>query len=231
MSRHRDWSELDARARAVLAQSGGVAHISAFDAAGITRKQVGLLHGRGVIERPRIGWFVDPDSPWQVKRAVGVGGAAACVSSADAMGLPTPPSTKRSIHVAVEAHASHLRHSRDRRWVLDSVHDDERLELHWGGLVDAPVGGRTSIVDTLLLLSGCVPFDWFVAALDAAMRALGTAHRCSMSTIAVVSRPSCLVGSVTRSTRPTPPRRAPSSRCFGSRCSVAGSGRFGCRCR
>lgn len=143
--------------------------MSSFDAASITRRQLGLLHGRRVIERARIGWFVDPGLPRQVKRAVGVGGVAACITAAELWGLPVPPGSHRTLHVAVEEHRSHLRHSRDHRWVLGSVHDDGALELHWGRLREEPVAGRTSLVDTLVLLSGCVPFEWFVAALDAAV--------------------------------------------------------------
>ena len=169
MPHHADRSELDARARTVLAAGGGIAHVSAFDAADITRRQLGLLHGRRVVERVRIGWFVDPGLPWQVKRAVGVGGAAACVTAAELWGLPVPPDSHRTLHVAVEEHRSHLRHSRDHRWVLGSVHDDEALELHWGHLEEEPIAGRASLVDTLLLLRDCVPFEWFVAALDAAV--------------------------------------------------------------
>ena len=153
----------------MLSAAGGIVHISAFDAAGISRRQVGALRGRSVIQRVRTGWYVDPELPWQVKRAVGVGGVAACVTAADVWALPTPPGAHDTIHVAVDAHASHLRHSHDRRWVLESVSDDERLELHWGELHDEPACGRTSVVDTLLMLGGCVPFDWFVSALDAAL--------------------------------------------------------------
>lgn len=168
MQRHADWSDLDARAHAVLTACGGIAHVRAFDAANITRRQLGLLHGRRVIERARVGWFVDPELPWQVKRAVGVGGVAACITAADLWGLPVPPDSHRTLHVAVDEHRSHLRHSRDPRWVLGSVHDDGALELHWGRLHEEPVAGRTGLVDTLLLLSACVPDEWFVAALDAA---------------------------------------------------------------
>lgn len=165
----QDWSTLDRRAQRVLAENGGIAHISAFDAAGITRRQIGSVLGRGIVERPRTGWYADPSLPWQVKSAVRVGGLAACVSAAELWGLPVPPASSKRLQVLVDEHDSRLRNSRNSSWVLASVKDDVRLELHWGRRHDPAVRGRTSIVDTLLLLAGCVPEDWFVAALDAAL--------------------------------------------------------------
>jgi very-short-patch-repair endonuclease len=165
----KDWTALDALARAVLAASGGIAHVTAFDAAGITRQQVGALRGRGVIERPRVGWYVDPELPWQVKVATRVGGPAACVTAAELAGLPVPPKSGRDLHVHVDAHEGRLRHNRDRRWVLGSVEDDREVRLHRGRLTQPPVGGRTALLDTFVMLLGCVPIEWFVAALDAAL--------------------------------------------------------------
>ena len=165
----KDWSELDARALAVLAAHDGVAPVAAFDAAGISRRQLGACRGRGVIDRPRIGRYVDPALPWQVKHAVRVGGIAACVTAAALRGLPVPPGSHRKLHVLVGAHDTRLRHNRDRRWVLRSVEDDPEVELHRCTAVDLQQSGRTGLVDTLLMLVACVPPEWFVAAMDSAL--------------------------------------------------------------
>lgn len=163
------WISLDGRARKVLLEHDGIAHVSAFDAADITRRQLGALRGRGVLERPRTGWYVDPELPWQVKIAVRVGGVTTCVTSAELWGLPVPPESYRHVHVLVDEHDSRLRHSRNSRWVLATVDDDPRVELHWSRRHDRTTVGRTSLVDTLLLLIECVPETWFIAALDAAL--------------------------------------------------------------
>ncbi len=166
-----NWDLLDARAREVLRLHRGVAHVAAFDEAGITRRQVAALRGRGVIERPRIGWYVDPTLPWQAKRAVRVGGTADCVTSAELWGLPVPPGSHQRLHVHVAEHEGPLRHNRDRTWVLRSVEDDGEVEVHRGIRREPTLEGRAGLVDTLLVLAGCVPLDWFVAALDAARHA------------------------------------------------------------
>lgn len=165
----KDWSALDARARAVLDAHGGVAHVSAFDAADITRYQLAALRGRAVIERPRVGWYVDPELPWQVKVATRVGGPAACVTAAELRGLPVPPRSGRDLHVHVDAHEGRLRHNRDKWWVLASVEDDREVRLHRAALREPPSRGLTGLVDTFLMLLGCVSTEWFVAALDAAL--------------------------------------------------------------
>jgi very-short-patch-repair endonuclease len=163
-----DWSAADAVAMQVLADRGGVSRIDAFLAAGLTRHQVAAIFRRGVIERPRNAWFVDPRVPWQGKHAVRVGGVLACVSAADSWGLPVPPEAPQRLHVAVASSASHLRHNRDRTWEVKAGEDAE-VELHWSALHRPAPGWRTSLVDTLLQLVDCVSEDWFVAALDAAL--------------------------------------------------------------
>ena len=163
-----DWSRADAIATRVLADHGGVARINAFLTAGLKRHQVAAIFRRGVMERPRNAWFVDPAIPWQAKCAVRAGGVLACVSAAAERGLPVPPEAWRKQHVAVDPNASHLRDSRDRTREVRAG-EDPHVELHWVDLVEPAEGWRTSLVDTLLQLVDCVPEDWFVAALDAAL--------------------------------------------------------------
>ena len=162
------WERADSIALGVLAANDGVAKLSTFVAAGLTPHQVAAILRRGVMHRPRNGWFTDVTVPWQGTHAIRVGGFLACTSAADSWGLPVPPESWRRLHVAVAPNASRLRHNRDRFRQV-KVGDDTEVELHWVDLVDPPVGWRTSLVDTLLQLVDCVPEDWSVAALDAAL--------------------------------------------------------------
>lgn len=167
MPKQTDWSAADAVAHAVLAEHGGVARIDAFIAAGLTPYQVAAQFRRSVLNRPRKGWYSSPELPWQANRAVRVGGAAACVTAAALWGLPVPPEAHRLLHVHVDEHDTRLRHNRDRTWIVHAGDDPEVL-LHRRALVDA-APWRTSLVDTLLQLAWCVPLEWFVAAIDAAL--------------------------------------------------------------
>ena len=166
--RETDWTAATAVALQVLTAFKGVAPLHAFVAAGLTAHQVAALFRRAVLERPRIGWYVDPAIPWQGKLAVRVGGIATCVSSAAAWGLPVPPDAHPKVHVSLAQNAGRLRHSRDRTWHV-AAGEDERTRLHWEERHDAVEGWRTSLLDTLLHLGECVPLDWFVAALDATL--------------------------------------------------------------
>jgi hypothetical protein len=163
-----DWTRADSIALGVLTAHGGVAKLAAFVSAGLSPHQVAAVFRRGVMHRPRNGWFVDTSVPWQGAHAVRVGGVLACTSAADSWGLPVPPGSWRRLHVAVAPNASRLRHNRDRTWAVKAGEDAE-VELHWVNLRDRPHGWRTSLVDTLLQLVDCVPDDWFVAALDAGL--------------------------------------------------------------
>lgn len=167
MSAPTDWSAVDAIARAVLARRGGVVRIDALLEAGLSRHQVAAMFRRGVIERPRIAWYVDPALPWQAKRGIRIGGMITCVTAAALTGLPVPPESHRRLHVHLDEHDTRLRHNRDKRHVVHSGDDSEAV-WHRRTLVD-PAVWCTSIVDTLLQLAWCVPLPWFVAALDAAL--------------------------------------------------------------
>ena len=163
-----DWGRCSATARAVLSAHDGAAPLQAFVLAGLTVRQVAALFRQGVLHRPRIGWYCDPGLPWQAGPAVRVGGAATCISSAGSWGLPVPHDDHPKVHVSLERNAGRLRHSRDRTWSA-AAGTDETAHLHWAARVDPAVGWRVSIVDTLLQLADCVPPDWFVAAMDAAL--------------------------------------------------------------
>lgn len=163
-----DWRKAEAIALDVLSEHGGIAKMNAFLAAGLTNRQVAALCARGVIERPRNAWYVDPALPWQAKCAVRVGGVLACASAAESFGLPVPPTPQRRVHALVPANSARIRHHRDRRHYVVPGEDTE-VVLHWDERARMVHGWRTPIVATLIDLAGCVPEDWWVAAVDAAL--------------------------------------------------------------
>ena len=163
-----DWSRADDVALRVLADHGGIARIGHFLDAGLTRHQVAAICRRGVIERPRNAWFVDPALPWRGKHAVRVGGVLTCISAAEELDLPVPPEGWRKIHVLLPHNAPRVRHHRDKQhYVVPG--EDQEVELHWAAVPGTLPGWRTGLVDTLLHLADCVPVEWWIAALDAAM--------------------------------------------------------------
>lgn len=163
-----DWRAAEALARDVLARNDGVAKMSTFRDAGLSNRQVAALHAQGLFDRPRNGWYVDPALSWQAKHAVRVGGILSCVSATDSFGLPTPPGSHRRLHVLVPLNSARVRHNRDKRHYVVPGEDHE-VEVHWSTVGRAYRGWRTPLVDTLLLLVDCVPLEWWIAALDAAL--------------------------------------------------------------
>ncbi len=163
-----DWSELDAHLREVLRGHDGVVRKSELLAAGISALQVAALLGRGVLERPRKGWYVDPALPWEAKCAIRVGGVLTCVSAARSWGIPVPPILARQTHVRVPPNTSRRRHSRNSRSYVRPG-EDERVVTHWADTSEEAGGWRLGPVDSLAELAGCVDDDWFVVALDAAL--------------------------------------------------------------
>ena len=163
-----DLSRITAAAIAVLTAHDGVAHITAFLAAGLTRRQVAMLFRAGVLKRPRIGWYADPRLPPDAIRAVRVGGVLGCISAALTWGLPVPQHAAEILHVSVDDNAARLRHSRDRTRHV-AAGDEATVRLHWHPRVEPVAGFRVSVVDALLQLAACVPFEWLVAAMDRAI--------------------------------------------------------------
>lgn len=164
----QDWQAVIGIARDVLATHDGVAKMSTFLEAGLTNRQVAALCAQGHLERPRNGWYVDPALSWQAKCAIRVGGMLGCTSAVDSFGLPVPNTGRRHVHVVVPLNSARLRHHRDRQhYVVPG--EDQEIAVHWSTGSRALRGWRTGLVDALLLLVGCVPPDWFVAALDAAL--------------------------------------------------------------
>lgn len=163
-----DWAQATSDAMGVLAAHEGVAHVTAFLTAGLTRHQVAALFRRGALRRPRVGWYADPSLPADALRAVRVGGVLGGTSAAKTYGLPLPEGVGGELQVSVADNASRLRNSHDRTWQT-AAGDEPGVRLHWHERREAVRGYRVAVVDVLLQLAACVPFDWLVAAMDAAL--------------------------------------------------------------
>ena len=163
-----EWRAAAEVALSVLAAHDGVAKMRDFLAAGLTNRQVAALAAKQVLERPRNAWYVDPALQWQAKLAVRVGGILACASAVASYGVATPPTSGRRLHVVVPLNSARIRHNRDKRHYVVPGEDVE-VELHWATRARGQRGWRTGLVEALLLLVDCVPADWFVAAVDAAL--------------------------------------------------------------
>lgn len=163
-----DWSAAAASARAVLTAHEGVAHIAALLAAGLTRHQVAALLRLGVLIRPRIGWYADPALPFDAVRAIRIGGVLGGTSAAKSYEIPIPERAEQELQVSLADNAAHLRHSRDRTRHVPAGEEDD-VRLHWQPRLEAVRGYRVAVVDVLLQLAMCVPFDWLVAAMDKAL--------------------------------------------------------------
>lgn len=156
-----------ALARRVLADSGGVAHLQRFLAAGLTGPQMGSLVHLGIVQRPRIGWYTDPAIPEPAKRAIRVGGLLGCVSAAASWGVVVPEGADRRLHVAIRAGTTRLRRSDDpkRRARAGS---EAGVHWHWERRMTQDRAWRVSPVDSILQMASCVDFRWLVAAIDSA---------------------------------------------------------------
>ncbi len=75
---------------AVMRRNGGLAPLRVLLESGFHRHEVAYLLKRGLLVRPRIGWYAAPSAPPEAFRAVRVGGLLGCVSAAVLLGIVTP---------------------------------------------------------------------------------------------------------------------------------------------
>lgn len=148
-----------------MRQLNGVAHIQDLLEAGFTRHQVAAMKNGGELIRPRIGWYVSPEISPEVVRAVRVGGMLGCCSAIASYGLPAP--TDRRLHVALDPGASRLRSSKNPT-AHPPAGSERGVLLHWRDRHVPHERFRVGLVDALHQMSVCAPFEWTVAAIDAA---------------------------------------------------------------
>ena len=155
-------------ARAVLHDNDGVAHLQRFLTAGLSRENVAHLRHIGVLDRPRIGWYVQPDIPSSAIEAIRVGGVLGCISAAASWGIVTPTG-RQLTHVSLTRDTTRMRRS-NNAGVRARAGTDRSVHWHWDRRIQPVAGWRVTPVDTLLQMASCVPHDWLVAAIDSARR-------------------------------------------------------------
>jgi very-short-patch-repair endonuclease len=152
----------------LLRKHGGVLRLRELVAAGFPRDQVAALGHKGLLLRPRVGWYCDPRFDDAAVRALRVGGLLGCVSAAASWGMATPERHDETLHVSLLQNASRLRHSRSGAPLLPA--DEEAgVRLHWEVRHEPPYAFRVAPFDALVQLAACVDPFWLTAALDSAL--------------------------------------------------------------
>src|SRR4051812_585062 len=152
----------------LLRRRGGVVRLHELVAAGFSRDQVAALTHKGLLLRPRIGWYCSPQLDEAAVRALRVGGVLGCVSAAASWGLATPEGHDEVLHVSLALNASRLRHSRSGAPLLP--HSAEAgVRLHWEVRHEPTHAFRVAPFDVLVQLAACVDPFWVTAALDSAL--------------------------------------------------------------
>ena len=162
-----DHALLVGTARRVLAEHHGIAHLQRFLEAGLSREQVAHLRHRGLLIRPRIGWYADPAVPMSGVRAVTVGGALGCTSAAASWGIVVPEHAGDRLEVSLVPGTTRQRRSDDatrRAWAVS----EPRVRWHWEQRAAPAAGWRVSPIDAILQLAACVEWRWLVAGIDSA---------------------------------------------------------------
>lgn len=154
----------------VLRANQGLAHLQRFLEAGLSRTDVGRARHLGFVNRPRIGWYLEPAAPQAAEEAVRVGGLLGCVSAAESYGMTVPEHRDGRHHVSLPPDATRLRRSTD---AARHVHagEDGRVRLHWEQRIEPPRGWRVSPADALAQLAACTSLRWLIAAVDSARNA------------------------------------------------------------
>lgn len=196
----RDPAVLAAIATEVLRRNGGLAPARLFADAGLSGVDLGRLRHLGVLNRPRIGWYLDPAAPPGAAEAVRVGGVLGCVSAAESYGIFIPDRLDGRTHVSVPPDTTRMRRSDD---ATRHVHagQDAAVRLHWEHRVEPVRGWRVSPADALLQLAHCTSIRWLTAAVDSARNSTGGPPVMSAASTTMVraALPAHLVAAVDRS--------------------------------
>lgn len=153
---------------AVLRRNGDLVPLHTLLEEGFTRHEVAYLFRRGLLRRPRIGWYTAPTVPAAAFRAVRVGGLLGCVSAAAHFALVTPEQADEVLHVSLDEHATRQRRSDDAS-TRSFAGDEAAVRWHWEHRVRAPRGFVVDPVDALLQMAACTTAPWLTAAIDSAI--------------------------------------------------------------
>lgn len=145
---------------------GGIASTHELLDRGFTPGHLRFASKRGLIYRPRKGWYASASLPPEAIRCWRVGGRAACLTAAKIHGLWVPD--HNDLHVEVKHTDSRLRAPTDRSTRLAQL-DDAPVVVHWCSLPSA--GGRfvVSVRDCVRQVFECAGRDAGFAVLESAL--------------------------------------------------------------
>lgn len=140
----------------ILARHGGIAHLSILESDGADQVRLQRLASRGLLLRPRRGWYALPGADQLFVRAVALGGEITCVSALRRVGVWCVEDHR--LHLAVSAHAGHV--PKPGSGVVTHY---SRASVRTNGLPLA------SIVDALVDQFGCQTGENVIVAIDSAL--------------------------------------------------------------
>ena len=149
-----------------LTELGSVAYRTDLLAYGVTPFELGCARHDGRIVRVRRGWYALPDAPFDLVRAVRVGGSLTAVSAAIALLLWTLDDGL--LHVSVPHNGGRLR-SDKTRFVALGDEPDAAVCLHWRRSGGADTRIIQPIVDILIDAISCQPEENAVILIDSAL--------------------------------------------------------------
>ena len=159
----------------MLRRHGGLAPLQVLLQSGFHRHEVAYLLKRGLLVRPRVGWYAAPSVPPDAFRAVRVGGLLGCVSAAEHLGIVTPDRQDAGLHVSLDEHATRQRRSDDPS-TRAFAGDEQGVRWHWERRIRPPFGFVVDPADAILQMAACVPAPWLTAAIDSAIAARNRAE-------------------------------------------------------
>ena len=147
---------------AFIRSSGGILRTSAVVDAGYSRGALARARGAGGLIVPRRGWVAVPDADTYLLAAARGGVVLTCITRARRLGLWVLAEDRP--HVAAPATASRI--------------DLPRTKVHWSKpAVPRPPGAlEDGIVNTLLIVAECQPFEPALAVWESALNA-GLVHK------------------------------------------------------
>lgn len=149
----------------IIRSCGGVARTAQLRAAGLSPGAISICVRSGLIERVRIGHYVDPAVHELIKQSLRVGGPPTCVTAALLHGLDSL--RPHQLHVSIGHHDSRFRDHDDmsyRRWPRER----DNAVLHWERIRRR--GLFTPLPAALLQVATCLDFEDAVCVIDSALR-------------------------------------------------------------
>jgi very-short-patch-repair endonuclease len=146
-----------------LRAHGGLAKRATLRSMGISDSMISTALARGVIERPRNGWFVLQGTDARIIAAVRVGGSVGCRTALRAHGVWALDDEQ--LHIEVRRNSARLRSPSDKGRPYEKT---AGVRVHWT-TESRPWVPVSDVVTALRCFSKCAHPDELVCALDSAL--------------------------------------------------------------